>query len=89
MRHSDPAAITVTQIKAKLRRMKNLGLVIIDYLQLMQGDKKAENRVNEVGEVSRGLKLLAKDLAVPVICCAQLSSPENKRERKTGPFGSA
>jgi replicative DNA helicase len=76
----DTAAITVTQIKAKLRRMKNLGLVIIDYLQLMQGDKKAENRVNEVGEVSRGLKLLAKDLAVPVICCAQLSRPPKTNE---------
>ena len=76
----DTAAITVTQIKAKLRRMKNLGLVVIDYLQLMQSDKKAENRVNEVGEVSRGLKLLAKDLGVPVICCAQLSRPPKTNE---------
>ena len=75
----DTAAITVTQIKAKLRRMKNLGLVVIDYLQLMQGDKKAENRVNEVGERSRGLKLLAKDLGIPVICCAQLSRAPTSR----------
>ena len=75
----DTAAITVTQIKAKLRRMKNLGLVVIDYLQLMQGDKKAENRVNEVGEISRGLKLLAKDLGIPVICCAQLSRAPTSR----------
>ena len=76
----DTASITVTQIKAKLRRMKNLGLVIVDYLQLMQSDKKAENRVNEVGEASRGLKLLAKELSVPVICCAQLSRPPKTNE---------
>ena len=76
----DTASITVTQMKAKLRRMKNLGLVIVDYLQLMQSDKKAENRVNEVGEVSRGLKLLAKELSVPVICCAQLSRPPKTNE---------
>ena len=76
----DTASITVTQMKAKLRRMKNLGLVIVDYLHLMQSDKKAENRVNEVGEVSRGLKLLAKELSVPVICCAQLSRPPKTNE---------
>ncbi|MHB1150965.1 MAG: replicative DNA helicase [Eubacteriales bacterium] len=73
----DTSGITVTGMKAKLRREKNLGLVVIDYLQLMQGDRRNENRVQEVSEISRSLKLLAKELHVPVITCAQLSrAPE-------------
>ena len=74
---------TVTAMKAKLRRVKNLGLVVIDYLQLMQGDKRKDgNRVNEVSEISRGLKIMAKELNVPVIVCAQLSRATEKEHKK-------
>ncbi len=69
----DTPGISVTKMKAKLRRVENLGLVVIDYLQLMQSDKKIENRTQEVSEISRSLKILAKELNVPVICCSQLS----------------
>lgn len=79
----DTPGIGVAAMKSKLRRVKNLGLVVIDYLQLMQGDRHVENRVNEVGEISRGLKLLAKELRVPVICCAQLSrGPEGRTDKR-------
>lgn len=78
----DTAGIGVTAMKAKLRKVKNLGLVIIDYLQLMQSDRRSESRVVEVGAISRDLKLLAKELQVPVICCAQLSRSSEKREDK-------
>lgn len=79
----DTTGITVTGMKAKLRRVKNLGLVIIDYLQLMQSDTKNDNRVQEIGEISRNLKLLAKDLKVPVITCAQLNRGVEGRTDKT------
>ncbi len=79
----DTPGITVTGMKSKLRRVKNLGLIVIDYLQLMQGDSHNDNRVQEVGEISRNLKLLAKELGVPVICCAQLSrGPENRPDKR-------
>lgn len=79
----DTPGITVTGMKSKLRRVKNLGLVVVDYLQLMQGDRRTDNRVNEVGDISRGLKLLAKELGVPVVCCAQLSrGPENRPDKR-------
>ncbi len=79
----DTPGISVTAMKSKLRRVKNLGLVVIDYLQLMQGDGRSDNRVQEVGEISRGLKLLAKELAIPVICCAQLNrGPENRPDKR-------
>jgi len=67
-------------MKSKLRRVKNLGLVVVDYLQLMQSDRKIDNRVQEVSEISRNLKLLAKELKVPVICCAQLSRTNEARK---------
>lgn len=79
----DTAGITVTGMKAKLRRVKNLGLVIIDYLQLMQSDSRNDNRVQEISEISRNLKLLAKDLKVPVITCAQLNRGVEGRTDKT------
>ncbi|MBE6694045.1 MAG: replicative DNA helicase [Ruminococcaceae bacterium] len=79
----DTSGITVTGMKAKLRRVDNLGLVVIDYLQLMQGDHRNDNRVQEVAEISRAMKIMAKELMVPVICCAQLSrGPESRTDKK-------
>ena len=80
----DNSAITVTEMKAKCRRLGDqLGLVVIDYLQLMQsGGRRSENRVNEVAEISRGLKIMAKELDVPVLCCAQLSRAAEQRADK-------
>jgi len=79
----DTSNITVTGMKAKLRRVKNLGLVIIDYLGLMQSDRRIDNRVQEVAEISRNLKMLAKELGVPVIACAQLSrGPESRTDKR-------
>jgi replicative DNA helicase len=79
----DTPGISVQQILSRLRRVKDLGLVVIDYLQLMQSGSVTGNRVQEVGEISRGLKLLAKELDVPVICCAQLSrAPESRPDKR-------
>jgi replicative DNA helicase len=79
----DTSNITVTGMKAKLRRVKNLGLVVVDYLGLMQSDRRIDNRVQEVAEISRNLKMLAKELGVPVIACAQLSrGPESRTDKR-------
>ena len=79
----DTSGINVTEMKAKLRRVDNLGLVIVDYLQLMQGERHTDNRVQEVGDISRAMKIMAKELMVPVICCAQLSrGPEARTSKK-------
>ena len=69
----DTASITVTEMKARLRRVKELGLVVVDYLQLMHTARRIENRVQEVSEITRSLKIMAKELNVPVMVCAQLS----------------
>src|SRR5688500_7575777 len=72
----DNPMITVMDIRAKARRLKSregLGLVIIDYLQLMSGRSNAENRQVEISEISRGLKILARELQVPVVALSQLS----------------
>ena len=79
----DTTGMTVTGMKGKLRRVKDLGLVVVDYLGLMQSDKRIDNRVNEVAEISRNLKIMAKELNVPVICCAQLSrGPESRTDKR-------
>ncbi|MBR7099075.1 MAG: DnaB-like helicase C-terminal domain-containing protein, partial [Clostridia bacterium] len=79
----DTSGMTVTAMKAKLRRVQNLGMVVIDYLGLMQGDRHNDNRVQEVSEISRSLKIMAKELMVPVVCCAQLSrGPESRTDKK-------
>ena len=69
----ETSSITVPEMKAKLRRMRKVDLVIIDYLSLMHSAKKTENRVQEVSEITRNLKIMAKELRVPIIACAQLS----------------
>ncbi len=78
----DTAGITVMGMKSKLRRVDNLGLVVIDYLQLMQSDRKSDNRAQEVSEISRSIKLMAKELNVPVLCCAQLNRAAEKNSDK-------
>lgn len=82
MLFSESAAITVTEMKALCRRVPNLGLVVIDYLQLMQGSKRSDNRVQEVSEISRSLKIMAKELDVPVLCLSQLSRANESRADK-------
>jgi replicative DNA helicase len=78
---------TVMDIRARARRLKksegDLGVVIVDYLQLMTGRAKAENRQTEVAEISRGLKILARELEVPVIALSQLSRNLESRQDKT------
>lgn len=78
----DSAGITAVQMKAKLRRLKNLGLVIVDHLQLMNSGRRTENRVAEMSEITRQLKLMAKDLNVPVIALSQLSRAVDSRPDK-------
>jgi replicative DNA helicase len=81
----DTPAATVLDIRAKSRRLKaegKLGMVIIDYLQLMQGRADAPSREQQISEISRSLKGLAKELAVPVIALSQLSREPEKREKK-------
>lgn len=81
----DTASITVTEMKARLRRLPDLGLVVIDYLQLMHSSRRIDNRVQEVSEVTRSLKVMAKELDVPIIVCAQLSrNTERQSNRRPG-----
>ena len=82
----DSPNLTMMEIRAKARRLKqrhDLKLVVIDYLQLMSGNKKSESRQQEVSELSRNLKLLAKELEVPVIAMSQLNrGPEQRTDKK-------
>ena len=85
VRIDDNPSVTVADINAKCRRLDNLGLIVIDYLQLMQGSgygKNSENRVTVVGEISRSLKIMAKELNVPVVCLSQLSRAVESRTDK-------
>jgi replicative DNA helicase len=82
----DSATLTPLEMRAKARRLKaehGLGLIIVDYLQLMTGAGRIENRQQEVSSISRSLKGLAKELAVPVIALSQLSrAPEARTEKR-------
>ena len=81
----DTPALTIGALRNRARRLKrrhNVGLIVIDYLQLLQGTGKSDNRVNEISEISRGLKTLAKELSVPVIALSQLSRAVESREDK-------
>ncbi len=75
----DTSSITATEMKSKLRRLNNLGLVVIDYIGLMQSTSNTDNRAQQVGEISRNLKIMAKDFGVPIICCAQLNRGTESR----------
>ncbi len=76
----DSPGITVPEMKAKLRRLKNVDLVVIDYLQLMSTGRRDGNRVQEISELTRNLKILAKEINVPVICLSQLSRASEQRQ---------
>ncbi len=81
----DTASITVSQIRAKCRRLKqtkDLALVVIDYLQLMQGSGRSESRQQEISEISRSLKVLAKELDIPVIALSQLKRESESQKGK-------
>ena len=76
----DTPGITITEMKSRLRRLHNLDLVIIDYLQLMASGRRIDNRVQEISEITRNLKILAKEMNVPVITLSQLSRASEKRD---------
>ena len=83
----DSAGVSPIEIKAKARRLKarldgHLGLVVVDYLQLMGGQTRVENRVQEISQISRALKLIARDLDVPVLAISQLSRAVEQRTDK-------
>jgi len=82
----DTPALSISALRTRARRLKrrhDIGLIIVDYLQLLQGSKRSQdNRVNEISEISRGLKTLAKELQVPVIALSQLSRAVEQRDDK-------
>ena len=86
----DSPNITLMEMRAKCRRLKakgGLGMVIVDYLQLMQGPRKTENRQQEVSEISRALKIMARELEVPVLCASQLNRGVEFRSDKRPMLG--
>jgi replicative DNA helicase len=81
----DTSSISIGELRSKCRKYKlenNLGLVIIDYLQLMSGSKKSESRQQEISEISRSLKALAREISAPVIALSQLSRAVEQRPDK-------
>jgi replicative DNA helicase len=81
----DTGGISIAQIAARARRLKrekNIGLIIIDYLQLVEPSRRAENRVQEITEVTKGLKALAKELNIPILALSQLSRGVDARDDK-------
>ncbi|WEK45795.1 MAG: replicative DNA helicase [Candidatus Andeanibacterium colombiense] len=82
----DTPALSIAALRTRARRLKrrhDIGLIVVDYLQLLQGSGRGQdNRVNEISEISRGLKTLAKELALPVIALSQLSRAVEQREDK-------
>lgn len=80
MYFDETSGITVPEIKARCRRIKGLGLIVIDYLQLLSSGRRIENRVQEVSEMTRNLKIMAKDLNVPVITLSQLNRSTESRQ---------
>jgi replicative DNA helicase len=78
----DSAAITPLAMRSKARRLKadhNIGMIVVDYLQLMQGPTNAESRQQEISQISRSLKALAKELDIPVVALSQLSRAPDQR----------
>ena len=81
----DTSSITVPEIKSRVRRMQGVDVIMIDYLGLIKSATRKENRVQEVSEITRQLKMLAKDLMIPVICCAQLARSTEGRGKSHKP----
>lgn len=81
----DNSSITVTEMKAKTRKLGGVECVIIDYLGLITSGKKTENRTQEVSEITRNLKIMAKELKIPIICCAQLNRGTEGRGKSHRP----
>ena len=81
----DTSGITITEMKAKIRRVNqdptrpNVGLIVIDYLQLMTTGQRSENRVQEISSITRNLKIMAKEMNVPIIALSQLSRAVEKQ----------
>ena len=87
----DTPALTLLEMRSKARRLKaenDIGMVVVDYLQLMRSPEYAENRVQEISDISRSLKALARELAVPVVALSQLSRASEQRggERQPDPL---
>ena len=81
----DTPALSVLELRAKARRLKaekDIGMVVVDYLQLMQGPQFTESRQQEISNISRSLKALAKELNIPVIALSQLSRAVEQRAEK-------
>lgn len=81
----DTPALSALEMRAKARRLKaqhSLGLIVVDYLQLMRGAQRYDNRVQEISEITRSLKSLARELNVPLVACAQLSRAVEQRQDK-------
>src|SRR3546814_3996445 len=79
----DTPGLTIAALRTRARRLKrrhDIGFVVVDYLQLLQGTGKGDNRVNEISEISRGLKTLAKELNCPVLALSQLSRAVEDRK---------
>jgi replicative DNA helicase len=76
----DNPSLSVADMNAKCRRVEDLGLVVIDYLQLMNSAKRIDNRVQEISEITRSLKIMAKELNIPVVTLAQLARAGEKRQ---------
>ncbi len=79
MYFDDNPTITVPEMKAKLRRLKDVDLVVIDYLQLMNSSSRIDNRVQEISQITRNMKIMAKELNVPVLALSQLARDSEKR----------
>ena len=78
---NDKPNISVNEIRAQCRMIKNLGLIVVDYLQLMKSTKKHDNRNQEVGAISRELKILSAELGVPILCLSQLNRTNDEEKR--------
>ena len=78
---NDKPNISVNEIRTQCRMIKNLGLIVIDYLQLMKSTKKHDNRNQEVGAISRELKILSAELSVPILCLSQLNRSNDEEKR--------
>ena len=81
----DTSNLTVQEMKSRLLRLEKLDFVVVDYLQLMQSAKPTDNRVQEVSAITRNLKIMAKELNIPLLICAQLSRSTEKMKANHRP----